>query len=535
MTALMTVAAASCLPTLANARTDNPSPGVYLATFASNSSLYRLNPQTHSVDAVGQAGAQLTDIAFRGDTLFAVGFGSFYRISLATGVAQYIGSLGVSGANALVSQPGADVLFGATVSGGLFEIDPSSGETTVIGDFGSGLGSSGDLAFLDGRLYATVTQSGHPDALLATIDLVTGRASLLGDTGFRDVYGLSAGSGFLYGATYSGDFISISPATGRGQLLWREGIPAGGLASFFPEPDPLVVLIGGLGSKIPASGGDWTFVKQRLEKAGYKGRVFVAKTHPGLPASDSSDVIDSNSADWGDSAERLDHQLVQAGLSGRPIILVGHSMGGLIARVYAQIWEGLQSGCQPLGMVQLGTPNKGSEAASLRGLVPASDATRQLGDAAVMAAFNADFPNAEGLPIYRIAGSFFPKGAVGFGTLRPDLTVIFNAISAVYGKAANDSVVTVDSVRGGPTAGWQGCTVFKALHANSKWLSTFRDKAGCVLPRRSGKKGAAAIDELIMEQIIRDVRGVEKSASAAMTLPSWVEASVLAPIAGPAH
>ena len=211
MTALITVAAASCLPTLADARTDNPSPGVYLATFARNSSLYRLNPQTHSVDVAGQAGAELTDIAFRGDTLFAVSFGSFYRISLATGMAQFIGSLGVSGANALVSQPGADVLFGATRTGGLFVIDPSSGETTVVGDFGSGLGSSGDLAFLDGRLYATVTRSGYSDAFLASIDLATGRASLLGDTGFRDVYGLSAGSGFLYGATYSGDFISISP------------------------------------------------------------------------------------------------------------------------------------------------------------------------------------------------------------------------------------------------------------------------------------------------------------------------------------
>lgn len=305
---------------------------------------------------------------------------------------------------------------------------------------------------------------------------------------------------------------------------------------------PLVVLIGGLSSKIPASGGDWTFVKQRLEKAGFKGRVFVAKTHPGLPPGDASDVIDSESPDWRDSAARLDHQLSAAGYRNRDLVLVGHSLGGLIARVYAANWEIPGSGCRPLGIVQLGTPNKGSEAANLAIGPLHSEAADRLADDASMAAFNDEFPNAEALPIYRIAGSYFPKSAgayVAKQVLTPKkqnlLAAVLGTIVGVYGTAYNDSVVTVDSVRGGPTAGWKGCTVYRAVHANSKWLLSFRDDCGCVLPRRSGKKGAAAIDEKIMKKIIEDVRGVEKSSSAAHALPSRADAAVRALVAGSAH
>ncbi len=277
------------------------------------------------------------------------------------------------------------------------------------------------------------------------------------------------------------------------------------------SPPPLVVLIGGLSAMIPTSGGDWTFVKKRLEKEGYP--VYVAATWPNARPNQNPDVIDSESGYWSASANRLDHQLVQAGHAGRPVILVGHSTGGLIARVYAKIWRGLASGCQPLGIVQLGTPNKGSKAATLKAAFGASAATRRLGNSTAMRAFNSAYPNAEGLPIYRIAGSYFPRSAYAASLTRPGLRAIWKLIFSVYHTTYNDSVVTVDSVRGGPTAGWRGCAVFKAVHANSMWLSAFRNKAGCVLPRRSGTKGAAAIDERITLKIIADIRGVEKSAT----------------------
>ncbi len=75
-------------------------------------------------------------------------------------------------------------------------------------------------------------------------------------------------------------------------------------------------------------------------------------------------------------------------------------------------------------------------------------------------------------------------------------------VMALVGGGAQATLATVDEAHA------------LAVHADSRRLSSCRDAAGCVLPRRSGKEGAAAIDEKTMRKIIADARGVARSGGA---------------------
>ncbi len=67
-------------------------------------------------------------------------------------------------------------------------------------------------------------------SFLAMVNVRTGAAKIIGNTHYSDVWGLVTGTGALYGATYGGKFLAISPATGRGKVIWTERIAVGGLA-----------------------------------------------------------------------------------------------------------------------------------------------------------------------------------------------------------------------------------------------------------------------------------------------------------------
>ena len=154
--------------------------GAYAITFASNSALSRLNPGAHTATLAGFAGVSLTDAASRGRALYAISF---------------------------------------------------TGRSAIIGRFGRGLASAGDLAFAHGRLFATVDRSGSTWSLLATVNIRTGAAKIIGPAGYQDVYGLVTSKGALYGATFGGKFLAISPRTGRGKVIWADGLAIGGLAA----------------------------------------------------------------------------------------------------------------------------------------------------------------------------------------------------------------------------------------------------------------------------------------------------------------
>jgi hypothetical protein len=228
---LLATAGTLTLPPAASAAArPTPPTTVYAITSSSDSALYRLEPGSHVVTLEGRTGAALTDITFQGQTLYAISFTDLYRLDAGTGASHLIGSLGLGTASALVTQPGTNTLYGADLNGNFFKINALTGHATIIGPFGNNLRSAGDLTFANGRLYATVRKSGSPTSFLATVDMSTGAATIIGNTGYSKVWGLVTGTGALFGATDGGEFVAISPITGQGTVTWNESIAAAGLA-----------------------------------------------------------------------------------------------------------------------------------------------------------------------------------------------------------------------------------------------------------------------------------------------------------------
>jgi hypothetical protein len=92
-------------------------------------------------------------------------------------------------------------LFGATESG-LCTIDPTTGQATYIGDFGSpyGLNLAQNIRFdSDGNLYLSNTGSGNTDIYQVNTD--TGSATFVGEVeGYSDLI-LENGSQYMYGVS----------------------------------------------------------------------------------------------------------------------------------------------------------------------------------------------------------------------------------------------------------------------------------------------------------------------------------------------
>jgi hypothetical protein len=92
-----------------------------------------------------------------------------------------------------------------TSAGSLVVFDVDTGTATRIGSFGSGLASSGDLAFSPDRaLYLSAREYAAGNDQLVTVDPETGAATRVdpdADLGYEDVYGLYFIGDQLYGVT----------------------------------------------------------------------------------------------------------------------------------------------------------------------------------------------------------------------------------------------------------------------------------------------------------------------------------------------
>jgi hypothetical protein len=201
-------------------------PPCVAASFAeSPSDLYGVNLPAGSVMNIGAtSGDELDDIALAPDgTLYGVGGPGLYTVDTKTGAAKFVVSVDEI-FNALDFAPDG-TLYGALEGGGeVYTIDPKTGDTTQVATYPAGYESSGDLAVIGNQLLATVTSGGTGNDVLVSIDLTTFEASVIGTTGYRQIYGLAAYGTQLFGYTDSGLVIQIDPTTAKTTLLAKTGI-----------------------------------------------------------------------------------------------------------------------------------------------------------------------------------------------------------------------------------------------------------------------------------------------------------------------
>jgi outer membrane protein assembly factor BamB len=216
------------------------------AIFAhSSDTLYRLDPDTGVLSTVGafqfppgQGGEEMTDLAIDADLrIFGVSFGSLYRIDAETAACTYLAPLtdsfnGLSFLARGTFDPDQETLVGTSEGGNIYILDPATGASTLLGNYGNFQESSGDLVSVeDFGTVATLVGSGGGD-VLARIDPQTGHATPIGATGFDGIWGLAFWKDRLYGFTSDGKVLTIDPTTGVGTQLdaeptqfWGAGVP----------------------------------------------------------------------------------------------------------------------------------------------------------------------------------------------------------------------------------------------------------------------------------------------------------------------
>lgn len=200
----------------------------------SGTDLFKVNPQTLDITRVGAfqtaAGTyvqNVTDIAVdKAGRMLGITFTQLLEIDANTAVCKFLAPLlfggQLNGLSWIRTNDGNEILAATGNDGVVLRIDPVTGKGTPLGNLGGGLRSSGDIVSVAnyGTLI-TLRGEGRGDGsdLLATLDPVTGNATVIGPTGFTKVWGVGFWGNRVFGFTQAGQFILIDPKTGAGKLI----------------------------------------------------------------------------------------------------------------------------------------------------------------------------------------------------------------------------------------------------------------------------------------------------------------------------
>jgi len=199
----------------------------------SDAELFEIDPDDLDVRSVGSFAwpddgyDSMTDIAInKAGTMVGISFDKVYVVNPATAKTTLLADLDRSfnGMSFVPAQEidgtGAEVLVAAALDGSFYRLDPTTGNSTPIGNYGSDMGSSGDVVSVSGfGTIATVTRPDSETDWLVRVDAATGRATPIGDTGVTGIWGLGFWENKVYGFTDANAFVLIDVQTGRAMAV----------------------------------------------------------------------------------------------------------------------------------------------------------------------------------------------------------------------------------------------------------------------------------------------------------------------------
>ena len=97
----------------------------------------------------------------------------------------------------------------------VFGIGAIDGSSTALASLPYGYRASGDVTALGARVFVSVASTGDPSTdTLVEVTLAAGNSTVIGDFGYRCVWGLATLGGVVYGLTCDGRILTIDPTTG---------------------------------------------------------------------------------------------------------------------------------------------------------------------------------------------------------------------------------------------------------------------------------------------------------------------------------
>ena len=118
-----------------------------------------------------------------------------------------------------------------TSADSVYTVDLQNAESELVGIVGSDFYSSGDCVINKYDSLFMTSKAFDEDDTLVLIDRNTGEGTAIGSTGYRNIFGLVAAWGQLYGLTSNGDLITLDRDTGVGEWLHTFDITWYGAAS----------------------------------------------------------------------------------------------------------------------------------------------------------------------------------------------------------------------------------------------------------------------------------------------------------------